>query len=153
MALDEEALRRAFKDLLERVAYLEKASQLFASDKDLAGPHGDPIVRFDPKSWRGPSQKGKKYSACPAEFLEQLAASQQVRQHEPDIDHGRGAMLAVREIDRSLRVDRQFFLDEIRIDLFSYEEPAVARCPYCLDLLAGDSRFRKGMGDHFIRTL
>ena len=73
MALDEEALRRAFKDLLERVAYLEKASQLFASDKDLAGPHGDPIVRFDPKSWRGPSQKGKKYSACPADFLEQLA--------------------------------------------------------------------------------
>jgi hypothetical protein len=73
MTIDEDKLRAAFSDLATRVAYLERATGLFASDKDMAGPKADPTVRFEPRSWKGPEQKGKRFSECLPEFLEQLA--------------------------------------------------------------------------------
>jgi len=36
---------------------------------------GNPVVRFDPKSWSGPSFKGKKYADAPAEYLDLLASA------------------------------------------------------------------------------
>jgi hypothetical protein len=44
-----------------------------ASDKDLDGKYGDPEVRMRVKDWSGPDMKGRKFSQCPAEFLELYA--------------------------------------------------------------------------------
>ena len=73
--------------------------------------------------------------------------------HTADIDHGCRPVLAVGEVDRPFRVDGQLFLDEVGLDLLSYEEPAVARCADRLDLLTGDPCFGKGVGDHVLGTL
>jgi hypothetical protein len=70
---DLDAVRKAFAALQARVAYLEKASQLFVDDASLDRHHGDPKVRFAPKSWRGPDFVGKTFSKCSPEFLESLA--------------------------------------------------------------------------------
>jgi hypothetical protein len=43
-----------------------------ATDRDLDGPHGDPIIRTDPKYWKGESYKGRHMSECPTEYLNEL---------------------------------------------------------------------------------
>ncbi len=41
---------------------------------DLDGPHGNPtIAAKDPRDWSGPTMKGKRFSECPAEYLDLLA--------------------------------------------------------------------------------
>lgn len=82
--IDEKAMREAYAKLAARVAYLEQASGLFASDKDLDDPRfGDPVVKFDVRSWRGPSYVGKRYSQCSPDFLEALAESLQYSADHP----------------------------------------------------------------------
>lgn len=44
-----------------------------APDRDLDGKWGDPLIRFNPRGWKGPSLKDRKMSQCPAEFLDLLA--------------------------------------------------------------------------------
>lgn len=44
-----------------------------ASDRDLDGKYGDPIVKFKPRDWTGPEFKNRRFSECPPEFLDQLA--------------------------------------------------------------------------------
>lgn len=45
-----------------------------ASDADLDGKYGDPIVKArDPKDWTGEPQQGKRFSECPAEYLDMVA--------------------------------------------------------------------------------
>jgi len=44
-----------------------------ASDDELDGTYGDPKVFVEPKDWKGPSFKDKKYSECPIEYLLKLA--------------------------------------------------------------------------------
>lgn len=45
-----------------------------ASDADLDSQYGDPEVRAkDPKDWTGEPMKGRKFSECPAEYLEMVA--------------------------------------------------------------------------------
>lgn len=44
-----------------------------APASDLDGEWGNPEVRKDPPRWDGPSFAGRKYSECPADFLESLA--------------------------------------------------------------------------------
>lgn len=44
-----------------------------ASDKDLDGKFGNPVVKFMPRDWTGQSFKGRKMSDCPAELLDMLA--------------------------------------------------------------------------------
>ena len=44
-----------------------------ASDRDLDGSYGDPMVRMTPRDWSGPSYKTRPMSECPPEFLDQLA--------------------------------------------------------------------------------
>jgi hypothetical protein len=46
-----------------------------ASADVLDRKYGDPTVKFDPGKWAGPSMKGRKYSECPADFLDLLANS------------------------------------------------------------------------------
>jgi hypothetical protein len=40
-----------------------------ASNAELNGPNGDPVVKFPPKQWKGENFKGKHFSECSAEFL------------------------------------------------------------------------------------
>lgn len=44
-----------------------------ASDKDLDGQYGNPVVRFDPRDWVGPSFKGCHMSECPPDYLDLYA--------------------------------------------------------------------------------
>jgi hypothetical protein len=48
-----------------------------ASEADIFDKYGDPVVGFDPKTWRGQSYKGKRFSECPPEYLDHLAAALQ----------------------------------------------------------------------------
>lgn len=59
---------RALRLLIEA-----RAEGPLASDSDVDGERGDPKVRFDPKGWRGESCRGRKMSACPPAFLDELA--------------------------------------------------------------------------------
>lgn len=45
-----------------------------ASDRDLDGPYGDPEVKMrDPKEWTGETMVGRKFSECPADYLDLCA--------------------------------------------------------------------------------
>ena len=44
-----------------------------ASDRELDGKYGNPVVKFNPRDWMGGSFKGRRMSECPAPFLELLA--------------------------------------------------------------------------------
>lgn len=44
-----------------------------ADDRDLDSQYGDPLVKFHPRDWTGEVCKGRKFSECPADFLDLLA--------------------------------------------------------------------------------
>lgn len=44
-----------------------------ASDRELDGERGNPMIKNDPKGWTGESYRGQRYSDCPAEYLEKVA--------------------------------------------------------------------------------
>lgn len=76
-------LRRAFERIAEleatvtslrvQMAALERATGLFADEKDLLGRLGNPEVKFSPRAWQGDNCVGRKFSECPPEFLDMLA--------------------------------------------------------------------------------
>ncbi len=70
----EELLFSIDKSLKRIVALLEKAApKPVASDAELVGQYGDPEVKVSVRKWTGPSMKGKRFSQCPAAFLDVLA--------------------------------------------------------------------------------
>src|SRR4051812_19166212 len=49
-----------------------------ASDAELDGEHGNPVVKWDPKyGWDGPSYAGSRFSDCPADYLEVVAKARE----------------------------------------------------------------------------
>jgi single stranded DNA-binding protein len=48
-----------------------------ASDQDLDGAYGNPIVKFVPSRWGGEDFRGRRYSECTPEFLDVLASTLQ----------------------------------------------------------------------------
>jgi hypothetical protein len=63
-----------------------------ASDEELDSEYGDPDIRAkSPRDWTGPSMTGKKYSECPAEYLDLVAerldyfAEQNAADMDPEI--------------------------------------------------------------------
>lgn len=50
-----------------------------ATDAELDGAYGDPVVKYPSKKWTGPSFEGKRYSQCSPEFLEDHAKYQDWR--------------------------------------------------------------------------
>lgn len=72
--MDEVALKE-LAELRQRVELIERASGLFADDRDLDGQYGDPQVKFMPRDWRGKNVVGLRFSECPTEFLDMLAES------------------------------------------------------------------------------
>ncbi len=62
---------------LKQLLALQRGSMppAIASDADLDGQFGDPIVRAkDPRDWTKESQLGKPFSECPAEYLDLVAS-------------------------------------------------------------------------------
>ena len=59
----------------ERIAAtLERLAPLPPPIVDLDHPkHGNPNAPFDPRSWKGATFKGRPFSQCPADYLEELA--------------------------------------------------------------------------------
>jgi hypothetical protein len=51
-----------------------KPGPLIASDVDLDGQYGDPEVKAkDPRDWSGDPMQGRRFSECPADYLELVA--------------------------------------------------------------------------------
>lgn len=49
-------------------------SQAMAAEADLDSKYGDPEVKAkDPREWTGDTQKGKRFSQCPAPYLDLVA--------------------------------------------------------------------------------
>jgi hypothetical protein len=74
-------------EILERVSLLVAGSPVnaapvkgaIADDSDLDGPHGDPMIKYDPKKWienGGKSFAGKRFSQCSPEYLDAVASFQ-----------------------------------------------------------------------------
>lgn len=68
--MSDEILRR-----LTRLEIMFEASLggPMCSVAEARGDRGSPVVHFDPKQWRGPSFKGRRYADCPAAYLDVLA--------------------------------------------------------------------------------
>lgn len=61
-------------DVLEKLEGSAAPAAPAVNDRMLDGPHGDPKVRQkDPRDWTGDSMKGRRFSECPAEYLDLLA--------------------------------------------------------------------------------
>lgn len=89
MAEDWGRIQSTLLDLKRRVEALEKRQETPyrgtqaggdgevppAKDSELDSQYGDPNVHKDPKTWKGDSQVGRKYSECEPEFLLMLARS------------------------------------------------------------------------------
>ncbi len=54
-------------------ATLPKQALVAAPDSDLDSTYGDPVIKFDPKFWKGDPCVGKHYSQCPSEYLDMVA--------------------------------------------------------------------------------
>jgi hypothetical protein len=65
----------AQRKALDRVtAAASKPGPIVASDHDLDGQYGDPVVKAkDPRDWTGEPMNGRKFSECPPEYLEMVA--------------------------------------------------------------------------------
>lgn len=44
-----------------------------ASDYEMSGEYGNPVVKKDPPRWAGSSYAGRRMNECPADYLESLA--------------------------------------------------------------------------------
>lgn len=65
-----------------------------ASDRDLDGQYGDPILRFMPRDWTGAPFKGRRFSECPAPLLEMVAETfdyfaQKAEENDERTDRGK----------------------------------------------------------------
>lgn len=73
-------LLRSIDASLKQLVQQSKARQAsqpkpVADDRDLDGKYGNPLIKFKPRDWTGPSFKDRRMSECPAEFLEMAAKS------------------------------------------------------------------------------
>lgn len=70
-----DATLKAMLALAQQRTAQARASQpkTVASDRDLDGKYGDPVVKFMPRNWTGPSFKNRRMSECPPALLEMLA--------------------------------------------------------------------------------
>lgn len=69
-------------------ATLKRAFPAPAQPARLDGPHGDPVVKFDPRDWSGDSCKGRHFSECPPLYLDLLATSFDYFAGKPDAKDG-----------------------------------------------------------------
>jgi hypothetical protein len=75
---EELALLREIRDIMAELLALSKSKRaaapyLVASDADIDGPHGDPVVKFLPRDWTGDDFRQQTFSQCTPTFLDALA--------------------------------------------------------------------------------
>lgn len=66
----------SIEGLLKQFVMQARASQPkpVASDRDLDGKYGDPVLKFIPRDWTGASTfKTRRFSECPPELLDMVA--------------------------------------------------------------------------------
>lgn len=75
MAEEAIALLRSIDASLKQLVAQQRVSQPkpIATDRDLDGKYGNPILKFLPRDWTGESFKGRRFSECPAPLLEMVA--------------------------------------------------------------------------------
>lgn len=56
-----------------RQAAARPATPTIAADADLDGKYGNPLLKFKPRDWTGPSFKDRRFSECPAVLLDLVA--------------------------------------------------------------------------------
>lgn len=72
------ALLRRIAFAVERLAGATNghgsAAPLIADDRDLDSEYGNPVIKAkDPRDWTGEPMQGRRFSECPAEYLDLLA--------------------------------------------------------------------------------
>lgn len=69
------ALLRSIDASLKELVARKRAAQpkAVASDRDLDGKYGDPVLRFSPRDWTGQSFKNCHFSQCPPDLLDLVA--------------------------------------------------------------------------------
>ena len=70
---EQNGLLRGILQALSPDAPAVRATVTVASDRDLDGQYGNPVIRTDPRRWDGPTFRGRRYSECPPEYLDALA--------------------------------------------------------------------------------
>lgn len=68
-----ESIDASLKVLVERKR--AAAPKAIASDRELDGQYGNPVLKFQPRDWTGPSFKNRTFSECPPELLDLVAES------------------------------------------------------------------------------
>lgn len=66
------ALLKSIDASLKKLVTQQRGQEI-ASDRDLDGQYGNPLVKFEPRDWTGEPCKGRHFSECPAPFLDMLA--------------------------------------------------------------------------------
>jgi hypothetical protein len=56
-----------------QAAAARQAPPMIATDSDLDGKYGNPLLKFKPRDWTGPDFKNRRFSECPAALLDQVA--------------------------------------------------------------------------------
>lgn len=66
---------QAYDEILSRISACFSPQGVEGADVDdsLSGRYDDPVILKDPPGWKGETCAGKKYSECPAKYLEDLA--------------------------------------------------------------------------------
>ena len=64
---------RSIDATLKRMASAQE-SPTIADAADLDGQYGDPTLKLMPKAWKGDNYKGRRFSECPPELLDQVAS-------------------------------------------------------------------------------
>lgn len=67
------SLKQLVSFALGRQAAARQAAPAIASDSDLDGKYGNPLLKFKPRDWTGPSYKDRRFSECPAALLDLVA--------------------------------------------------------------------------------
>lgn len=99
----------SLKALLRQQQGSGSSSTSLASDSDLDGKYGDPEVKAkDPRDWTGQPMQGRRFSECPAEYLDLVASRldyfasretdpKKVRYNQLDAARARGWAKRIRE--------------------------------------------------------
>lgn len=69
-----DSLRSIDASMRELVARKRAAAPpAVASDRDLDGKYGNPVLKFNPRDWNGAPFKGRRFSECPPDLLDLVA--------------------------------------------------------------------------------
>ncbi len=75
MSAQSDEAMRLLREIHAMLRTMSAPAATAAPDVDLDGPHGDPTIRAkSPRDWNGPDMLGKRFSECPPEYLDLLAA-------------------------------------------------------------------------------